>query len=197
MMGPTHYQFGFLAGVTYGTLAGQDLGMTFASGVIATATAHGKGSPDMDQSPLWVKVRQALPDSCDQVMNHRELTHWWGLPVLAAALIPTLAPSTQWPMWALLVGWVSHLLGDLLFGELPVWPGGKQHVGLGLDTGGFLETGTVKVGGRQRTVIPFGPVRVLIGVGIVAVLVGLPIPDIANRPPPAHEGASGGQVAPR
>jgi hypothetical protein len=73
----------------------------------------------------------------------------------------------------LLVGWCSHLVGDLLFGELPVDPYGRRTLGLGLDTGGFLETGTIRLAGLQRRVIPFGPVRVLIGAGIGLVLLGV------------------------
>lgn len=155
--------------------------MVAMSGLVASATSHGWASPDVDQTEPWVRVRQALPKPHARLLNHRCLSHWWGLPLAAYPAAQVGLPAEAvWPATMLLVGWVSHLLGDLLFGELPVDPWGRRTVGLGLDTGGFLETGTVKfkdrtirvwrwklrIKGQSRRVIPFGPVRVLMGVGI-------------------------------
>jgi hypothetical protein len=81
-------------------------------------------------------------------MQHRGLSHWWGLPAVAC-LLPVLVPGPlRWIAWVLVAGWASHLLGDLIFGKacpftgrgpgIPVWPW-WGHVGVGLDTGGALE----------------------------------------------------------
>jgi hypothetical protein len=94
----------------------------------------------------------------------------------------------HWAAIALLVGWVSHLAGDLLFGRLPLLPWGGLRVGLGLDTGGFIETGHIKMRRfglfgekRQRTVLPFGPTRVAIVAGLLWVLAGLPDPGVLGH----------------
>jgi hypothetical protein len=167
MMGPTHRCLGALCGIAVASSDGQPWSMVAMSGLVASATSHGWASPDVDQTGPWVTVRQALPKPWARVLNHRCLSHWWGLPAAAWPAIQIGLPvEAQWPATMLLVGWVSHLFGDLLFGELPVDPWGRTTVGLGLDTGGFLETGTVRFAGHSRRVIPFGPVRVLIGAGI-------------------------------
>lgn len=171
MLGPTHRTLGFLCGVAVASAADQPWSMVAMSGLVASATSHGWASPDVDQTEPWVRVRQALPKPHARLLNHRCLSHWWGLPLAAYPAAQVGLPAEAvWPATMLLVGWVSHLLGDLLFGELPVDPWGRRTAGLGLDTGGFLETGTVAVRWRgqrrSRRVIPFGPVRVLMGVGI-------------------------------
>jgi hypothetical protein len=148
-------------------------------------------SPDVDHTWAWVRIRQALKS---KAMNHRELAHWWGLPGLAMGAVSMLPEDGRWPFVMLIVGWTSHLLGDLLFGikprGVPLWPCGPR-VGLGLDTGGFLETGTIRVGGLQRKVLSFGPARVLIALATVLVLMW-PLWEQTTRPPPPE--GDGGPV---
>ena len=71
---------------------------------------------------------------------------------------------------AVLVVWVSHLLGDAIFGKIPVAPWGGWYVGVGLGTGGFIESGRARVFGRERTVLPFGPVKLAMLLGITWLL---------------------------
>jgi membrane-bound metal-dependent hydrolase YbcI (DUF457 family) len=170
-MGPTHRLTGVLAGVVVASLAQQTWSVVAMSGLVASATSHGWASPDLDQTKPWIRVRKALPDDLAVLLNHRNLTHWWGLPVGAWLWTGTLPVQSQWAMRMLVVGWVSHLLGDFIFGALPLLPWGGPRVGLGLDTGGFIETGVL----HRRRWVPFSPARVLILVGIAWVLFAQPL----------------------
>lgn len=171
MMGPTHRVLGALCGATVASATGQPWQMVAMTALVATATAHGSLSPDMDQTEPWEDVRKLLPSPIDRVMNHRGITHWWGVPVLAWTGMFHLPADAQWPAFALLIGWVSHLLGDLIFGQLPLLPwGGRPCLGFGLDTDGFLESGKKRVRGRIRKVLPVSPVRLLILAALAWVL---------------------------
>ncbi len=132
MDGSTHRLFAASASLAVSTAAGAPGWQTAASAVIATASSAGWTSPDSDQSWLWW-----VPG------GHRGLTHWWGLPGGAAiATLMFVPPQAAWAIWALLLGWSSHLLGDFIFGERP--PGIPMapwwaYAGLGLDSGGLIE----------------------------------------------------------
>lgn len=168
MMGPTHRAFGALCGATVASAAGQDWSMVAMTALVATASSHGWSSPDVDQTKPWQTVRKVIPGPFDKVLNHRGITHWWGLVALAAWGINHLPADAHWPAWALLIGWTSHLLGDFLFGRLPLLPyDGGPKFGLGLDTGGFLESG--KVNGRKW--LPVSPARLGIAVALGLVLI--------------------------
>jgi hypothetical protein len=187
MMGPTHRLAGALAGATYGHLMGQPWQVVAAGALVATSTSNGPASPDMDQTcPFrWLDGLPVL----GVLFTHRHLTHWWGLPVAAwcwdiPALPHTPTVDIRWAATLLLIGWVSHLAGDLIFGKLPLLPWGGLRVGLGLDTGGFIETGKVRrrrffVFGKrgEHAVIPFGPARFAIGAATVWMLAGAPVPS--------------------
>ncbi len=132
MDGSTHRLFAASTAVLTWTAAAAPGWQTLAATVIATASSAGWTSPDSDQSWLsWVPG------------GHRGLTHWWGIPAaVAAATLTFVPPSGAWAIWALLLGWTSHLLGDFIFGERP--PGIPlapwwHHVGLHLDSGGWIE----------------------------------------------------------
>jgi LexA-binding, inner membrane-associated putative hydrolase len=132
MDGTTHRLFAASASLAYSTAAGIPGWQAAAAAVIATATSAGWTSPDADQSWLeWVPG------------GHRGLTHWWGLPaLLAVATIVFVPPEAAWVLWALLLGWGSHLVGDFIFGERP--PGIPMapwwaYAGLGLNSGGLVE----------------------------------------------------------
>lgn len=171
MLGPTHRMAGALAGVGFASVSGQPLSMVVMSGLVASSTSHGWASPDVDQAGPWVTVRRRLPDAVARTMNHRELSHWWAVPVLGWLAVQPMAPDARWIASLLIVGWASHLVGDVLFGDLPLWPGGRR-VGLGLDTGGFWETGRAKLrGGRTVRVLPVGPMRVVIAAGLAWLLI--------------------------
>lgn len=134
MDGSTHRLFAASTSLAISTGYGQPAWQTGAAAVIATASAAGWTSPDADQSWLaWVPG------------GHRGLTHWWGLPAAAAlATLLFVPPEAAWAVWALLVGWTSHLVGDFLFGERP--PGIPlapwwAYSGIRLDSGGGIERG--------------------------------------------------------
>lgn len=176
-MGPTHRLFGALAGAGVATAAGQPWAMVAMTSLVATATSHGWSSPDLDQTEPWQKLgRWSGP--LGQLFAHRHLTHWWGLAVLAWVGAGHLPADSRWPAVALLAGWVSHLVGDAIFGKIPLLPWGGYFVGLGLDTGGFIETGRARIRNRERTVLPFGPTRLLIAAALVLVLAAPAMPTI-------------------
>lgn len=184
MLGAGHRLFGGLAGAAYATALGQPAWQVCMTSLVATATSNGPTSPDMDQTDEWRTWTKAAPKA---IRRHRGITHWWGLPALgwlcATELLP---PEGQWPAYALLVGWISHVVGDAIFGKIPLSPWG-MYVGLGLDTGGFLETGTLKLGRWTKRVLPFGPFRAVTAVALVWLLIGAPGLGDTSHPaePPA------------
>ena len=139
MMGPTHRLTGAVAGAAVASWQGQPFEIIAMTAIIATATAHGWSSPDVDQTGPWVRIARAMPDVIGRLMAHRKITHWWGLPVVAWWFAMQMPEATRMPALALIIGWTSHLLGDLVFGKLPIDPWGKAKVGLPLRTGGAIE----------------------------------------------------------
>jgi len=98
-----------------------------ACGAVATVSAGGRLSPDMDQTRLY---RLLLPRP---VEGHRRLTHWWGWPTMAllALGVYTGWELTSWPVLpitSLIFGWGSHILADAVFGA----PGGGRGAGVPL-----------------------------------------------------------------
>jgi hypothetical protein len=173
MMGPSHRLAGALAGALLAHQVGASWSVTAMTSLIATSTSNGPTSPDVDQTKPWRDVAHLAPG----LLGHRNLTHWWGLPAAAWYATAQYLPSAaHWPAYALLAGWVSHLVGDAVFGRVPLLPWG-WNVGLGLHTGGFIETGRARVfGRRESTVLPFGPTRLLLAVALVWTLAGCPTP---------------------
>lgn len=153
MMATTHRLTGAAAGLAVATATGAGLVHTAVTTAIATVTAAGFTSPDIDQQSSWRTVDALVPDELaghGGPLRHRGLAHWWGLPVLIGFLaVRTVPEQWQWLVGAALVGWCSHLIGDFVFGKanrrqgrgpgIPLAPW-WWHVGLGLDTGGWLES---------------------------------------------------------
>jgi hypothetical protein len=152
MLGPTHRLFGAACGGGVAVAAGWPAWQAAAAAALAAVTAAGALSPDLDQRGPWRAADGVLPDEAlgaGGPMRHRGLTHWWGLPAVAAAAMQAAPAAWQWAAWALLAGWASHLVGDFVFGKasrgrgpgvplMPWW----GHVGLGLDCGGPAEGAT-------------------------------------------------------
>lgn len=159
MMGPTHRLFGGLAGAAYAVHEGMPLSMTVMASLVGTASAFGYLSPDMDQTKPWIETVGRLPG---RIGSHRFGSHWWGLPLLVWWLVD-VPPEAVWVLHALLAGWVSHLVGDAIFGKLYVLPWGGPQVGLGLKTDGFVESG---VWARKHRILPVSPARLAITVGL-------------------------------
>lgn len=113
---------------------GAPLPVAAGSALIATLTSGGRRfSPDLDQSRWWINTARYLPGprdardgSPDGIMGHRGITHWWGIPLVAAVVywpfLYVLPTSIAWVPVALWAGWTSHLLGDIPFGRIPVLP---------------------------------------------------------------------------
>lgn len=139
-----HQLAGFATGAALAVHAGQPPWMAGVSGAAAVVTAGGRLSPDMDQFKGWRRVDRIIPGKGP--MQHRGITHWWGLPALAGMALATA--HAPWLVWMLLAGWASHLAADFVFGKADRWshrgPGIPLfpwwgHVGVGLDAGGYLE----------------------------------------------------------
>jgi membrane-bound metal-dependent hydrolase YbcI (DUF457 family) len=159
MMATTHRLTGAAAGLAVATATGTGLVHTAVTTAIATVTAAGFTSPDIDQQGGWRAVDAVLPDELaghGGPFRHRGLAHWWGLPVLAGFVaVRTVPLQWQWLVGAALIGWCSHLVGDFVFGKASRYQGRGPgipiapwwwHVGLGLDTGGWLEAAVRRLG---------------------------------------------------
>jgi hypothetical protein len=152
MLASTHRLTGTAAGLSTAIAIGATPVQILLSGALASVTAAGVTSPDIDQQGGWKLADKLLPDEWlghGGPFRHRGLAHWWGLPVLAAWFgLPAVPDELRWFALALLVGWISHLLGDFLFGKanrrqgrgpgIPVAPW-WWYLGIGLDTGGSAE----------------------------------------------------------
>jgi hypothetical protein len=129
-------------------------GLTDAATLTAAAVlcAGGRTSPDVDNSRLAKTVDRWLPDELlghGGPLGHRRLAHWWALPVLAWLVIPAGLPDVVLlGVHGAVLGWASHIVGDLVFGRgnpmvglprgvpvLPWW----GHVGVGLKADGLVE----------------------------------------------------------
>lgn len=159
MNGPGHYAVGASAGLVYAQLAP----VTWWQGVLAIPAAagfsYGAVSPDIDQSWLWRRSNDVIPDAGS--MGHRRITHSWMVFAIPSVLW-WFGPHDPWfgllfaLTGAILAGWWSHLFADFLVGgrsknrgpgiPLILW---WCHVGLGFKCGGWAErivSGVVVVG---------------------------------------------------
>jgi hypothetical protein len=146
-MAPAHHLAGFATGAALAVSTHQPAWVAVTSASLASLTAGGITSPDVDQYRAWRTLDRWLPDELlgeGGPLQHRGLSHWWGLPAaVGAALYLSGGP---WWAWMLLAGWVSHLVADFVFGRgwggreagIPAWPW-WGHIGLGGDAGGLLE----------------------------------------------------------
>jgi len=160
-MGATHRLLGASAALAWAAWVPLHPAQTAVALVVATVTSAGPTSPDVDRTGPWQLLDRLLPDELlghRGPLQHRGLSHWWGLPALALLVAAALPAQVAWLAHAAVLGWCSHLLGDLLFGQadprggrgpgiplLPWW----GHVGLGLDVDGPLERVVV-----QRLALP-------------------------------------------
>jgi membrane-bound metal-dependent hydrolase YbcI (DUF457 family) len=176
MMGRSHRILGALAGAAYAVGQGQPRSVVAMTALVATATSNGPTSPDGDQTGQWWPALTALAPTW--VHRHRGLLHWWGLPVLAWLAVPALDPQVQWAAHALLVGWASHIIGDAVFGRVPLLPWGCNW-GLRFDTDGPLESG-VRIF-RWRTPSALRVVLLTALAYVLTVGTGLDLPGLVDR----------------
>jgi hypothetical protein len=144
---PAHHLAGFAMGAALATAAHQSAWVALGSACLASITAGGVLSPDVDQFKLWRALDRWLPDEWlgeGGPLQHRGISHFWGLPAAAAAYLYVV--GGPWWAWMLLAGWVSHLVLDWAVGKrawgrgpgIPLLPWWAHH-GLGGDAGGLLE----------------------------------------------------------
>lgn len=174
MMGVTHRPFGaawWLGGVLAANTVGAGISPVVAGvgALVAPVFAAGRLSPDADVT--WLRRlghRQAThrPDTTAAVLTGVTAVVW--LVFLLA--VPGQYRSLHWLVWAPVAAWWSHLVGDALFGRIPVGrrvggvlvrvlparlvrrSSGRQAywVGFGWDTDGPLERGKVYVSRLPR-----------------------------------------------
>lgn len=106
-----------------------------AGAVVAGACGHGRLSPDMDHPTVAPLLARLVPG------GHRGILHWWPVP-LVLLWAAFHAGVYAWQVEAVAVAWASHIAGDAIFGEVPLFPrarGGWYRNGVGLHTGGLVE----------------------------------------------------------
>lgn len=89
-----------------------------AGAVVAVITST---AADLDNTPFARKIDKRTPDEAlggGGPLGHRQLTHWWGIPV-GLGYLATLVElgDVGWIIYAALWGYLSHILLDLPFGE--------------------------------------------------------------------------------
>ena len=148
MMGATHRVLAAGAWLAAAPAVGAT-GWQAAAGILpAVAFAAGPTSPDLDNTRLAKWVDSVIPGP--DPFGHRRLAHWWALPALAGAAVWQLPDSLlRVAALAAVIGWASHLAGDLVFGQggfgtpqgVPLGPW-WWHVGVGVKVGSGAETVT-------------------------------------------------------
>jgi hypothetical protein len=113
-MAPTHRLAGTWSGALYGWHIGLPWWACVGTAAAATLTSAGILSPDADQFKGWRRVDKYAPDELlgwGGPLKHRGITHWPALPVAAAYALHAATLSTWLTLllWALIIGWVSHL----------------------------------------------------------------------------------------
>lgn len=221
MLGRTHALFGGLVGVVVPTALHEPRSVVIVTGLAAVATSRGDTSPDVDQSDLWRNGTQALPSWIHKhrglvhwwglpflawwlLLPHQAATRWvvgllahvpvagqWLAQTVPQLAAPPVDGRVVWAAYGLVLGWSSHLLGDAIFGTIPLLPWGgwpkvrvftrftvpawNGRVGLSLPTGGALENGgRVKVGRWHWRVPSLTRAAILAGIALVLVK-GLPV----------------------
>jgi hypothetical protein len=143
-----HVLIGAVAGMGYAAAQGLPSWQCLISAGLAGMAGP---APDVDNRRWWKRLDRLLPDEWlghGGPLQHRGLTHWWVLPAVGWTVAAHEAPEAWW-VFAMLAGWISHLAGDLAFGEanryahrgpgVPIGPW-FWHVGVGLKSGGLAET---------------------------------------------------------
>jgi hypothetical protein len=167
VMGPGHSALGASFGFGFAAAAGLEPWQAFASAGLAAVFSAGRWlSPDVDLNPAWRVADELIPDELldrrrisgwspgkGGPLQHRGITHWWGLPAFAAVGVVVVCSGwlPWWSWWlpaAVISGWVSHLFGDFCWGMgdpstgrrggIPLAPW-WCHVGLEWDVDGAWE----------------------------------------------------------
>lgn len=144
MMGESHSRAGVVTWFALTTAQtvrvgeGPDVWQVAAGAVLVAATSRGWLSPDADGHRWLGKV---IPG------GHRGPLHCPDLVCAVGALLWYLSASSpaHFAVGAVIIGWLSHLLGDALFGGVPFFVlGARRRYGLRLDTDGWFERWVVR-----------------------------------------------------
>lgn len=144
MMGESHSRAGVLTwfGVaTWQATQGRealDVWQVASGAILVGATARGWLSPDADGHRWLGKI---IPG------GHRGPLHCPDLVFAVGALLWWLSAASpaHFAVGAVVIGWLSHLLGDALFGGVPFLVlGARRRYGLHLDTDGWFERWVVR-----------------------------------------------------
>lgn len=165
----THHLCGFVAGLAAAAVLPLPLAQAVGLVAVSTVVSGGALSPDMDQRKWWRLLDKIVPDEWlgnGGPLQHRGITHWWGIPV-AGVVLAVFTVGFPWWAWALTVGWASHIAGDAVFGAkspgrgpgVPLGPWWGHH-GAGFHSGG---RGEIFVG---------RPVLVFLAVGFLLAMSG-------------------------
>lgn len=145
MNGPGHYLLGAACALEAANLTALPIIQTTVVLLVASSTAHGAWSPDIDQRLIWTGREQTAEHRArwgvshlfpEGTRGHRYITHLWWWPLLfsvytlgswwMARISPSVYTLNDWrvalawswlPAAGLTIGWGSHLLGDFLFGK--------------------------------------------------------------------------------
>jgi hypothetical protein len=178
----SHHLAGLTTGLALAAVYPAPLPVKAGIIAVATLTAGGGWSPDIDQTRMWGFLDRILPDEWlgeQGPMRHRGVSHFWGIPVTFAVLTYLYAPPAwSWAAYAAAAGWLSHLAGDWVYGAagygrgpgIPLAPW-WHHRGLGCRSGGHGEHVIAR------------PILVLLAVYLAA---GLVVPGLPYQPHPIH-----------
>ena len=144
ILGPGHRIVGAWSGAAAAYAFHLPAWQVGASAALAVVTAAGKCSPDADQS--WLGF-----------LGHRR--HTYEVALAGAVCAAAWLLGAPWPVWALIVGWCSHLAADAVFGRPgygrgPGVPVFGHYAGVGLKVGGWAERCAVLALVAAATVLP-------------------------------------------
>ena len=133
MMGPSHQFAGVASWLAVAPFLHVTTAQIAVGALIAEQCAHSYLSPDIDRY---------VCGGPELTYMHRRWPHFWAVIGAAWLAVILCVPSRwQWAAFAVVVAWTSHLLGDFIFGKLPVWRrrGRWIRAGIGLRVGKKLE----------------------------------------------------------
>ena len=144
-----HVAVGTVTGLALAATAHWTPWQAAAATLIAPMFAAGPLSPDVDQFHAWKIADRWIPDEllgAGGPMQHRGITHWWGLGIGWVALWGVVPAGWRWLVLVAATGWLSHLVADFVVGAaspyrpagIPLAPWG-WHRGVGCRCGGLVE----------------------------------------------------------
>lgn len=103
-------------------------GLPIPQAAVLTGAAFATSTlPDIDQAKTWGLLDKVIPDEVlghGGPLDHRGLTHWWAIPLIAYLAASGLTGTLSVAAHGLILGYASHLALDSLWGRpgIPVAP---------------------------------------------------------------------------